>query len=146
MAYFSNIYSILSVAVITPTRSILLNDTSIAATSAPNGNRHLFFQDYAGAIRHMIQYKNTELAKTWTMSLTSPLPSGAKLYTPLAASIVPFGEVIDLVMCFIAWILYWYDFWYSLSYFTLTKRIMSATFGSHYQIPPGFHHLSALLP
>lgn len=58
----------------------MLNDTSIAAAITLNGDRNLFFQDHTGAIR---QATREASRGTW-IELGSPVPSGARLHTPLA--------------------------------------------------------------
>lgn len=58
----------------------MLNDTSIAAAITLNGDRNLFFQDHTGAIRHVTREASRG---TWIV-LGSPVPSGARLHTPLA--------------------------------------------------------------
>lgn len=60
--------------------SVLLDDTSIAAAVTLNGDRNLFFQDHTGAIRQVTR----DASKSIWVELGSPVPSGAKLHTPLA--------------------------------------------------------------
>ena len=59
----------------------ILNDTSLAALSLPNGDRHLFFQDNAGLIRRVVR---TASNNKWSTSQEVSVPSSAKKYTPLA--------------------------------------------------------------
>ena len=66
---------------ILPPRQLILNDTSLAATSDANGNRYLFFQDSTGHIRGAARTDNE-----WTTSLNLGINSNAKNYTPLAAT------------------------------------------------------------
>ncbi|CAD6586035.1 MAG: hypothetical protein ASARMPREDX12_002178 [Alectoria sarmentosa] len=68
---------------ITPAAQFILNDTSLAALSLSNGDRHLFFQDNTGRIRRTIR---TESNNQWSTSLYLNLSSNPKNYTPLVAT------------------------------------------------------------
>lgn len=70
----------------------LLNDTSIAAIVTENGDRHIFFQDCVGAIRHALRRASSN---TWaTADLPIPLKSKvAKMHTPLA--VIPYGDDVS---------------------------------------------------
>ena len=63
----------------------ILNDTSLAAVLADDGDRHLFFQDNTGLIRRAVRVESNG---QWTTSLNlnasaNPYP---KRHTPLTAS------------------------------------------------------------
>ncbi|MCJ1263278.1 hypothetical protein MMC22_003148 [Lobaria immixta] len=60
----------------------ILNDSSLAALSLPNGDRRLFYQDYTGQIN---QAAYSSSSRKWPLTLTSVVASDAKNYTPLAA-------------------------------------------------------------
>lgn len=70
----------------------LLNDTSIAAIVTERGDRHIFFQDYVGAIRHAMRRVSSN---TWaTADLPIPLKANvAKMHTPLA--VIPYGDSVS---------------------------------------------------
>lgn len=72
---------------------VLLNDTSIAAIVTENGDRHIFFQDYVGAIRHALRPASSN---TWaTAHLPIPLKANvAKMHTPLA--VIPYGDSVSI--------------------------------------------------
>ena len=63
----------------------ILNDTSLAALSLSNGDRHLFFQDNTGLIRRVVR---TASNNKWSMSQGVSVLSNAKKYTPLAVIFV----------------------------------------------------------
>ena len=67
----------------------ILNDTSLAAVSFPNGDRHLFFQNNAGLIQRVLR---TASDNHWSMSANDDLSSSSnpKNYTPLAVDL--FGD------------------------------------------------------
>ena len=69
---------------ITPTAQFILNDTSLAALSLSNGDRHLFFQDNTGRIRRAIR---TESNNQWSTGPYLNLSSNPKNYTPLVATV-----------------------------------------------------------
>lgn len=69
---------------ITPAAQFILNDTSLAALSLSNGERHLFFQDNTGRIRRAIR---TESNNQWSTSPYLNLGSKPKNYTPLVATV-----------------------------------------------------------
>ena len=61
-----------------------LNDTSLAATADLNGNRHLFFQDINGTIRHAIFSHSLD---AWSDTIEFiPAERQPKLYTPIAVA------------------------------------------------------------
>ncbi|KAF6235742.1 hypothetical protein HO173_005937 [Letharia columbiana] len=75
---------------ITYTPQYILNDTSLAAVSLSNGDRHLFFQDNTGLIRRAVRVESNG---QWTTSPnlnasadpSSKLSSNPKRNTPLTA-------------------------------------------------------------
>lgn len=77
---------------------VLLNDTSIAAIVTENGDRHIFFQDYFGAIRHALRRASSN---TWaTTNLPIPMKANvAKMQTPLA--VIPYGDDVSKNKSFI---------------------------------------------
>lgn len=70
----------------------LLNNTSIATDSDRMGNHHVFFQDSTGAVRHATRLIESN---DWTIDTVSPVPSGAKMHTPLAALIFTRSRVSE---------------------------------------------------
>lgn len=56
------------------------------------GNQHVFFQDSTGAVRHAIRLIQSN---DWTIDKISPVPSGAKMHTPLAALIFIRPRVLE---------------------------------------------------
>lgn len=64
----------------------ILNDTSLAAISLPNGDRQLFFQDNTGLIRHAIR---TGINGQWNTSSYLNISSNPENNTPLVAFIPP---------------------------------------------------------
>ncbi len=72
---------------IAPAAQYILNDTSLAAVSLANGDRHLFFQDNTGLIRRAIR---TASNGQWSTSSYLNASSNAKQHTPPAA-IIPVG-------------------------------------------------------
>ena len=74
----------------TPTlKSGILNDTSLAAVTSPDGNRHVFFQDFKGSLRHTVF---DQAANSWTNEPDNITTSSApRLHTPLAAISIKFG-------------------------------------------------------
>lgn len=76
-----------------PTSNLhLLNNTSIATDSDSMGNQHVFFQDSTGAVRHAIRLIQSN---DWTIDEISPVPSGAKMHTPLTALIFTRSRVSE---------------------------------------------------
>lgn len=71
---------------------VLLNDTSIAAIVTENGDRHIFFQDYVGAICHALRRASSNTWATFDLSI-SLKANVAKMHTPLA--VIPFGDSIS---------------------------------------------------
>ena len=69
---------------LTSAAQYILDDTSLAALIIPNGDRHLFFQDNNGSIRHAIR---TGSDKQWTISPYLNLSANPKTHTPLAATV-----------------------------------------------------------
>ena len=61
----------------------IIDDSSLAATLATNGDRHLFFQAPGGAIRRMI-YTATE--NQWIADPDPIAVPDAKMLTPMAIS------------------------------------------------------------
>ena len=74
----------------------ILNDTSLAAISFPDGSRHVVFQDINGFLR---RGTFNPVTKTWTFQL-DPLSTqvGPRYYTPLA--IVP-GAFLDFLLFYV---------------------------------------------
>ena len=69
-------------------------NTSLAAATLSNGNRHVFFQEKSGAIRQAIYSRQAVL---WQASTNAPLVVDAKNDTPLAA-VVHSDLVSDAVL------------------------------------------------
>ncbi|KAM0799383.1 hypothetical protein BDR22DRAFT_910741 [Usnea florida] len=65
------------------TTQYILNDTSLAAIVLSDGDRHVFFQDSNGSIRHAIRSASEN---QWTISISLNLSSRPKNHTPLAAN------------------------------------------------------------
>ena len=65
------------------TAQYILNDTSLAAVTLPNNDRHLYFQDSTGRIRYVIRTASTN---QWNTSPDSSITASAKNHTPLAAT------------------------------------------------------------
>lgn len=64
---------------------IILNDTSLAAVSLSNGDRHVFFQDNTGLVRRAVL---TGSPGKWSTTLDLNITSNAKISTPLAATTI----------------------------------------------------------
>lgn len=90
---------------ITHAAQFILNDTSLAALSLPNGDRQLFFQDSTGLIRRAIRttsssqwstspYLNTSTTVNTSTAQYVNAPISPKNYTPLAVT-VSINEVIS---------------------------------------------------
>ena len=69
---------------VAPAAQFILNDTSLAALSLSNGERHLFFQDNTGRIRRAIR---TASKNQWSTSPYLNLSSKPKNHTPLVAAV-----------------------------------------------------------
>ena len=80
---------------ILPSRQLILNDTSLAATYDANGNRYLFFQDSTGHIQGAVR---TDNEWSTTTSLNLGINSNAKNYTPLAATGPSFANSFDVLL------------------------------------------------
>ena len=61
----------------------IIDDSSLAATLATNGDRSLFFQAPQGAIRRMIYIANED---QWIADLNPIAISDAKMLTPMAVN------------------------------------------------------------
>lgn len=61
----------------------ILNDTSLAAVTSNDGNRHLFFQHFNGSLRHTV---HDHAVNAWTNNVDFvATPSVPQMHTPLAA-------------------------------------------------------------
>lgn len=60
----------------------IVDDTSIAVLTLPNGDRHLFFQEHSGLIRQAY-YSST--SREWRADSSNVVAANAKNHTPLAA-------------------------------------------------------------
>lgn len=65
--------------------SIILNDTSLAATMISDNERHLFFQDTKGVIRQVVRSKSSS---SWVTSPYLNVTSHAKYQSPLTATAI----------------------------------------------------------
>ena len=66
---------------------IILNDTSLAAVSLSNGDRHLFFQDNTGLIRRAVRVEsNGQWTTSPNLNASTDLSSNPKRHTPLTAT------------------------------------------------------------
>ena len=75
----------------------ILNDTSIAAMSMSDGDRHIFFQDSTGTIRQAIY---TVTTNQWASPLSLVVATDAKNNTPLAPVVDPMDNVIIELLTF----------------------------------------------
>lgn len=78
----------LDIAAISPSAAlgspVLLNNTSLASCILSNGDKHIFFQDYKGTIRHALSLASST---TWITKLPNPIVDNApkpRMHTPLA--------------------------------------------------------------
>jgi len=66
----------------------ILDDSSLAATTAQDGSRYVFFQEHSGSLRQ-INYSQTTLSWTSGTSKVIPGTTDARRNAPLAAVIIP---------------------------------------------------------
>ena len=67
----------------------ILNDTSLAAVSTSDGNRHVFFQDASWNIRECVFTLSTG---KWSALTSSVIATDAKHYTPMSTFQYPPSE------------------------------------------------------
>ena len=72
------------------TNKRILDDTSIAALSLPNGERRLFFQDLSGVIRQAFY---STASRQWRADVNYLVVSDAKNHTPLAVAYPHFATI-----------------------------------------------------
>ena len=70
----------------------IIDDSSLAATLATNGDRHLFFQAPQGAIRRMIYTANEA---QWIADPNPIAISDAKMLTPMAVSTLTAVKIVN---------------------------------------------------
>ena len=75
----------------------ILNDTSIASIVDKKNDRHVFFQEKTGIIRH-VWYPSS--SKQWTTGTNLVATSDAKNHTPLSAVLVEWSdEMVSSCLC-----------------------------------------------
>ena len=81
----SQVYSSTTASAPSPvfdTAHAVVDDSSLAALTTPDGNRHVFFQDNRGMIRQAIYVQST---KSWTARINYVVAMDARNLTPISA-------------------------------------------------------------
>ena len=77
-----------------PSKHSILDNTSFAVAATAEGNRHVIFQDFCGAIRDSFYSHGTA---SWTSTESWIVPANARNHTPLTAVVQTFANTSQQV-------------------------------------------------